>query len=397
MTTTTPPRKPGTPDPAVAAPVESLFTACQLLTAAAAGITAQPDLTLDLIPTLPEAQALARSHAAKWSGTYQVALLQPLADILGYANAYTSYLPYVTELSGRIAAGDKAALPDLREVLDDLGQQASSFQAGTADSKTQLLAFKNLVDDDHVRFDTEAKALEKNYTGPSGEITTIRTSLAALEQRLQKNNAEIALGATKAIPGALVTGIELALSAEEVFGAAGTVIQAGLSLARSTAAWNTKAIADDAMAFFDEAKKIPAVYKSVKTAVEQPYLFPSVSQALDDAQAAMNRAKADIAEYGRELTQLTMDNLQAGVFITLQGQVQRLALRADDALAALDGMTRMWEREQQRLIHWDAMAQGTSADRLADEFTVAAAHCILNAQASRRFQDALVNRSPDGR
>ncbi|MCF3106961.1 HBL/NHE enterotoxin family protein [Streptomyces roseoverticillatus] len=375
---------------------EAVFASCQVLVAAATGITAQPDLSLDLVPDLRASQALARSHAGLWSSRYQEALLQPLADITGYANACTSYLPDLLTLAGRIAARDEEAVPEFREGLSELKQALSSLQGHTDASKDQISRFRDRIEDDRVRFGAHARTLAEKYTGDHGEIAAIRNNLSVLDSRLQNTNAAIALGAAKGIPGALVTGIQLALAAEDVFGTAKAVIQAGLSLARSTAHWDAEAMSDNAMKLFDEARKVPGVYKAVKTAVDQPALFQGISQSLDEAQAAMDSATVDIAEYGRQLAKLTDDELQVGVFVMLQGQVERLALRTGDALTALDAVAEVWHREEQRLARLDALAQDMSA-ALADELTEAAAHWILNAQAAQRFQDTLVDlRPPQG-
>ncbi|MHB6904149.1 HBL/NHE enterotoxin family protein [Streptomyces sp. DB-54] len=372
---------------------EAVFASCQVLIAAATGITAQPDLALGLVPDLAASQALARNHAGLWSSRYQEALLQPLADITGYTNAVTSYLPDLITLAGNITAGDKEAAAEFREGLSELRQALSSLQSHTDASKNRLSDFRNQVEDDRARFGAHARTLEEKYTGPDGEMAAIRNNLAALDRRLQETNATIAQGAAKGIAGALVTGIQLALTAEDVFGTAKTIIQAGLSLAKSTAAWDPEAMADDAVKLFDGAQKIPDLYKTVKTAVNQPALFESIDTSLREAQAAMDSATADIAEYGRELKQLTNDELQVGVFVTLQGQIERLALRTDDALTALDAMAKEWHREKQRLDLWDAQAQDMSAT-LAGELTDAAAHWVLNAQAAQRYQDALVSLQP---
>ncbi|WP_438484742.1 HBL/NHE enterotoxin family protein [Streptomyces sp. S186] len=373
------------------AATEALFTAYQLTTAAAIAVTEQPSLSLELVPTLTQTQDLARSHAVKWGGAYQTALLQPLTDVQGYTGTFISFTPHMDDLARRAGDGDAAAQAELRQGLTILRRLVSQNQAGVTTAKGEIEQFKQLVDDDRVRFGSDGKTLEKQYTGPGGEIAEIEKNLAALESELRETNQAIALGAAKAIPGALVLGIQLALAAEDIVGTGKAVIQTGITLARSTAAWDTEAIADSAVKFYGEAKKVPGIYQGVKKSVESPVLFESVTKAVEEAHAAMDRSAAGIARYRSELTKLTADRLQVGVFATLKGHVERLAAHVDQALTALDSTAQMWRQENDRIAYWDALAQGSSASQLEDELSGAAARWLLDAEAVRRYQRSLTD------
>lgn len=371
------------------AATEALFTAYQLTTAAAAGVTGQPALTLDLVPTLAQTQDLARSHAVKWGDGFQAELLQPLTHIQGYTAAFVAFMPRMDDLARRASDGDATARAEFRQGLVILRRLAAQYQGSVAAAKGEVQRFQQLVDDDRVRFGTDGQTLAKRYTGPDGEIADIEKQLAALDAELRETNRTIALGAAKAVPGAIVLGIQLALAAEDIVGTGKAVIQTGISLARSTAAWDTEAIADSAVKFYGEAKKVPGIYQNVKKAVDSPVLFTSVTQAVEDAQAAMDSSKAGIARYRGELTKLTSDRLQVGVFTTVKGHVERLAEHIDQSLAALDTTAELWRQEIDRLDYWDALAQGPSAGRLPNELSGAAACWLLDAEAVRRYQGCL--------
>ncbi|MFB6931170.1 HBL/NHE enterotoxin family protein, partial [Streptomyces noursei] len=283
--------------------VEALFASHQLVTVAATGVARQPELSLDLVPTLARGQAVAREHAFSWRASYHQALLQPLTDIQSYANTYDAYLPYLTKLAAQ--PDDAEALNQFRNGVRVLQGQASRLQGSLPNSKAFLGIFRQGVDDDDAGFASDAKHVEANYQGPQGDVARIRAALEEIDGRLAQSNQVIAEMTANAFRGALVSAIDFAVEIQN-FATYKTVVQAGLTFARSAVAKDASALTRDAVAFFQEAGKVPYVFSGVQKRFGE-LIRP---KALDEAQDAAEQARKDIARYGDEMRKLTSSQLQ---------------------------------------------------------------------------------------
>ena len=83
----------------------AVFASYLLTSADAVAVAGQEDVTLDLIGTLPEDQALARNHAAWWSATVGPDLLDACSDVIGYAHEVAAFGDSLKAAAAEVEAG----------------------------------------------------------------------------------------------------------------------------------------------------------------------------------------------------------------------------------------------------------------------------------------------------
>ena len=320
-----------------------VYAAAVLLDASALGVLVQPTLELELVPTLAQTQALASSHARRWLDVTASALIQPLQDVRDYGAGMESFGPELLDSARGAADGDPAALGTFLTGVQYLEGLVGSERQSVGASTTTLGAFRQLTDDDAVRFATDARTLAERYTGPSGDIARIDAQLAALSARMDSDNATTAQGASQAIPGAIIVGIGFGVAYVDT-DLGKTIIKQGITMAEGA----VKA-SDDAMKDFHAAA----------------------------------------GEYQQALTALASEQQEVGVFATLRdnvGGVGTGVLRATTALAELD---RAWQDELVSLQVLGATAKGTSRGQVPDMVTTAVARWETLTKGATALLDAL--------
>jgi hypothetical protein len=304
-----------------------VFAAALVLDVQAPAMHGQQPLDLPLVPTVTQTQALAARHAGLWLDAYATSLLQPLDDVRTYGAAVAAFAPELKSAAAKLAQGpDARALDTFLTGIAHLGQLVSSRRQGIVGDRTAITAFASLVDDDSVRYASDAMLMRKRYTGPDGEITAIQTELESLAAKLRKDNEEIALGAAKALPAALIIGVGAGVAYINT-SVGKAIVEKGIEMARG-------------------------VFK--------------------ETDAAMDDARATIAKYKEKSEKLSDERQQVAVFTTLNGHVTQLASGARAALTALDGLDGAWQGELDLFTLWNATARGADASPLPNAVTAAA-------------------------
>jgi Bacillus haemolytic enterotoxin (HBL) len=322
-----------TPAAATAAPdvmadgAGSVFAAALVLDVQAPAIAGQWPLDLPLVPTVSQTQALAARHAGLWLDVYAPQLMQALDDVRTYGATVVAFAPELTAAAATLGRGrDAEALDVLLSGIGHLGQIVSSRRQGIAANRTAITAFAGLVDDDSVRYVTDASLMRQRYTGPDGDITAIEKELDDLGARLRKDNEEIALGAAKALPAALIIGVGAGVAYIDT-SVGKAIVQKGIEMGRG---------------------------------------------AIKDADAAMDDAAEAIRKYKAAAEKLSGERQQIAVFTTLNGHVMQLSHGSSLALSALDGLDRAWQAEIEVQALWNATARGTGASTLSSAVTAVA-------------------------
>ena len=321
----------------------AIFASLLTTTAEQQVIGEQQDLNLSLVPTLPQTQALARSHAALWRTSYSTALLQALTDFRAYANAVTVFAPQLIDVAGKLAGGDTSTRPQLLNGIQVLANLAGNQKTSNANAKSTIDSYSSLVSDDSVRFNTDAGSLAQRYTGPQGDIQHLQGVLGELSDRLAKDNQTIAEGATKALPGAIIIGIGLGVSWIDT-SVGKVILQKGLEMTKG---------------------------------------------AMEEADQAMADAAAAIADYKKTFEALVSEKLQVAVFETVRQHVTRMNGAVGGAQAALQNAAGAWQGEIGRLQLWTATAQTASPISLAADVQASSTFWAGLSKAVGSFQSAL--------
>lgn len=304
-----------------------VFAAALVLNVQAPAMAGQQQLDLPLVPTVTQTQALAARHAGLWLDAYATSLLQPLDDVRTYGAAVAAFAPELKAAATKLAAGpDAGALDRFLTGIAHLGQLVSSRRQGIVGDRTSITAFASLVDDDSVRYASDASVMRKRYTGPDGEITAIQTELESLAAQLRKDNDEIALGAAKALPAALIIGVGAGVAYINT-SVGKAIVEKGIEMARG--------------------------------------VFKETDVAMDDASKT-------IAKYKEKSEKLSDERQQVAVFTTLNGHVTQLASGARGALTALDALDSAWQGELDVFTLWNATARGADASPLPNAVAAAA-------------------------
>ena len=190
--------------PGMAAPIQTLLANFAVQSANAAVILAQPDLTLSLLATLPEDQALLRQHATQFrdSATLSGGIMASFQAIATISNAIVNAvqgLAPVAEKLDKGSAGDpsyEADLQTFRSVLTELSTRTTSWDPDSQaaalvlnNAQTALAAFlQNQISDDVTRFETAEE--EAAYSGniQALKLADLRTADAdeRAEQRYRR-------------------------------------------------------------------------------------------------------------------------------------------------------------------------------------------------------------------
>ncbi|MFN3686163.1 hypothetical protein [Salinarimonas sp.] len=197
-----------------------LLTAFTMLGANGAGILQQPDLSLKVLPTLPEDQALVRGHVRLYADDTSLsggilACMQAVATIANQIVAMCrGLLPAAATLDDASAddaarrqalAQFQAGITELRRVTTSLDADSHSAALPIAACATALSGFlQNQIADDAARF-----AAAKEQAAKAGPLDAIEAQIDALQTHIDQLCGEIAAGATSQIPQALAFGFTI--------------------------------------------------------------------------------------------------------------------------------------------------------------------------------------------
>ncbi|AGL16222.1 HBL/NHE enterotoxin family protein [Actinoplanes sp. N902-109] len=289
------------------------FAAYLRMSGDATAIVNQQNLSLALVPTLAEDQALARAHAADCVVTRAPQMLVALTAVAGYADTVQAFTPALSREADVVDAGG-----DPRRLLVLLGalrRQLSveiSDLAATADS---FGVFNQSAADDVTRFRQLSRGVPAAY---GLELARLQERLDTLRQRLEDDNKTITGAAAALLPGLAALGLA----------AGAVVLSAGTAMVSMA---NAKVV-------------IQKGYEMTKGVVDE------VDKAMADSTAA-------IAEYRQVLTEATDDQLQLAAFTTVAGNVTRLDGTTAQTVAALNRMSTGWQDEDSYLCWLAALGQ----------------------------------------
>ncbi|MGJ3265268.1 MAG: hypothetical protein ACFE0R_18760 [Salinarimonas sp.] len=210
--------------PGVPAAARSLTAAFSVLSANARLILGQPDLSLTILPTLPEDQALLRLHVEEYQRGDDLS-----AGILATLQALVTIAEQVQNLGGALlptartldtsdpSSPDYAeSLATWRSVLSTLSRATTSLDpdshstALTVSANVDALAafLQNQIADDAARF-----AAAVRQAAQSNDIRSLSLQISALQGQIDDIDQEIAKGATTEIVPALKFGFSIAKTA----------------------------------------------------------------------------------------------------------------------------------------------------------------------------------------
>ena len=203
----------------LASPIHQLTASFAVLCANGATILAQPDLTLTLLATLPEDQALLRRHVFQFRDGADLGggILGSIQALHTIANAIQNIAHGLMPIAARLDKGNTdgsyaADLESFRSVLAELSSITSSLDP---DSGSQALVLSNSsaainafvqgpLGDDLTRFQTAET--EAQF---SGEIDKLKLQISGLQSQIDGLNNDIAGGATSQILPALQFGFSI--------------------------------------------------------------------------------------------------------------------------------------------------------------------------------------------
>jgi hypothetical protein len=293
----------------LATALQSTFARYLQMAGDASAVTAQQDLTLSLVPTLAQDQALARAHARDWVVGDAPQVLTAITAVSGYARVLQAFTPVLQAGADAVDhGGDPAALSGYLSALRlQVGQRISELTATT----TAFGPFRQSVQDDTTRFTQLGQQVPATY-GP--DLVRLQTQLGALLDRMAADNATITGAAAALLPGLAVLGLAAGVATIDV-AQAKVILQKGYEM--------TKGVVDAA------------------------------DQAMADSAAA-------IGEYRTAVTALAEEQAQLAVFATVAGNVRRLGSSTDQALGALHDLSTGWSDEDGYLLWLSTLARGST-------------------------------------
>jgi hypothetical protein len=206
--------------PGITAPLQELLADYAVLAQNGSTILAQPDLTLSLLPTLPEDQALLRQHVSLFrdSATLAGGILGCIQAVSTIANAVQNTAQGLLPTAQRLdlgESGDASYASDLtsfRAVLAELSTRTTSLDPDAhaaalalSNAGTALDGFaQNQIADDVTRFRTAQEQAKF-----SGNIDRLKLQIGSLQSQIGGLDSDIAKGATTQIVPALMFGFSI--------------------------------------------------------------------------------------------------------------------------------------------------------------------------------------------
>jgi len=284
------------PPAAFANGIQGLGAASVVLQTYAQTLVAQPDIQIDVLPTLPADQKRAREAALQLLNTVNPATLQGLVGLKSFANQFDSYNAVLLPLARAIDGGDRSQLPRLIQGLQQLLATANQCQQASGDIVDQVDAFAVRARADNAAFTAAERTVEDKIEGDKGEIATLRAELAELNRKMDADITQIAVGAVSDIAGIalVVVGVVGTFATE---GVAVTLVGAGIGL-----------VAGGTTAMAIAATELGGLQQ----------------------------------QYAQALTDTVKLELQVAAFDTLAHQINAHAAQSGDAVAACQTLSSAW-------------------------------------------------------
>lgn len=119
-----------------------------VMDAAVAALIALPVPDATILPQLPADVDKTRTDAQLWTTQYRLLARSTLQGVVDFGATFDVFYQQMVPLADQVAAGDKAAISQLRQLLQSL-QEATSVEGQTAQSvATQLVSYSELLDAD---------------------------------------------------------------------------------------------------------------------------------------------------------------------------------------------------------------------------------------------------------
>ncbi len=284
------------PPSSFATGIQGLGAASIVLQTYAQSLVAQPDIKLDILPTLPADQKRARDAASNWLNSVNPASLQGLVSLKAFANQFTSYSDVLLPVARAIDNGDRSQLPRLIQGLQQLQATAGACQQSAAQLVDDADTFAVRARADNAAFTAAEKVVASKIEGDKGEIAKMRAELADMNRKMDADITQIAVGAVGDIAGIalIIVGVVGSFATE---GMAVTLVGAGIALV----AGGTTAIAT----------------------------------AATDLNGLQH-------QYAETLTDTVKLELQVAAFDTLAHQINAHASQSGDAVAACQNLSSAW-------------------------------------------------------
>ena len=219
----TPPAEAYLAVPAMSGAVASLAAEYAVAAVKGAAITAQPDVSMKLIQTLPEDLALLRRHVADFfdSDTLAGGVLAALGGVATMAESVSDLAEQLSPVARRLdtapaGAQRDADLATLREALDSLRTRTAALDPDAhgaalplANARAALAGFAtDPLTDDLTRFRAAARAVQdaQALAGLKSRIDDLQATIDAL-------NHDVAQGATSQILNSIFFGLSIGAAA----------------------------------------------------------------------------------------------------------------------------------------------------------------------------------------
>ncbi len=260
-------------------------------------IANQPMVQLDLVPTLPQTQALARSHVQDYQDDKSSKHIYIFEQVQAYNNMLQRFaqtlLPYAQGWDG----GDKNSAEQVKHGLTQMCRYPITNKEATEQIQNDLKSYHQSITDDRVRYQTDEDSADEKVGGASGEIATLRQHLKELGSSLDEANRRIAEGASRNVVKALETGLKAGMAMVEVPGLADLVVDTA---------------------------------------------FTYVDDAVGDEGDPLADSDSLVGQYRAALERLADEQAQMGVLATLRLNVERFSRSLDSVIATLDQLGKAW-------------------------------------------------------
>ncbi|MEU6708575.1 HBL/NHE enterotoxin family protein [Streptomyces wuyuanensis] len=188
----------------------------------------QKDVTLDSIKDLPSVQKNAKAHASEWRDTVSPALIAVNADLMTFANSFTSYYTPLQRFAEDIQ--NPNSRNNFIQGMQLLVRKIDDHQKSSADALKKLNSLNDDIIGDHREFEGILTQVKSQITGDQGQLPTLEDLETSLKKAMNRDLTIIASSATAVVVGGLM--IVTGLLAEIPSGGASTaVVLAGVAVA----------------------------------------------------------------------------------------------------------------------------------------------------------------------
>ncbi|MEI8611596.1 HBL/NHE enterotoxin family protein [Enterovibrio sp. Hal110] len=293
--------------------LRSTQTARMILDAYSTGVLEQPDVDLDLIPSLKQDQINAKNTARRWP-SLSTELIQTNTNLIHFGHSFDNYFDPLYELAGCINEGDNKDkfIDGMKKLISKINSNKNSADLALK----ELITFQNDVLKDHAAITNDYNLGVVKYKGTEGEISKLTERNKALSDGMNADNMMMGFGATGAVVGGLIIAV----------GALGEFATAGLSTGLVVAGIGVAAGGTGV-----------AIYGGVDYAKK-------------------------LSDYKDNLEKLAKDNAEIAQLDVLKGQFDNFLNMSNEAVNALRSMVGAWQTLETQY--------NTVIEQLSDEVSV---------------------------